>query len=180
LVTALGAGDRGIMLLSEEWARSLLRLHRIGPPLELAAWIKVSRSGIAAGLGSSAIAVPALEGLPQAGANRLAGQAGVAAKARGTASDMLLSLWEMVLSEDLLEVRYGPGLARVTLDDAARFRHPGWARFGFAIDPAGGPYLAKADAIAAIDAGRPWKSGDRARLPVMDDLVVRAYAQAHA
>jgi hypothetical protein len=166
--------------LTAQQARGLLEHHQVAPPVGLeAVAITVSRTdGIVAALGAASIVVDPLEGLPEAEANRLAAAAGLPGSARGAAATALTDLWRLVLAEDLLAVRHGPDVAAITLDDAAAFRHPDWSRFGFEVDPAGGPYLAKTDAIAAIDAGSPLPPEDWARLPAMDQLIVRAYAQA--
>ncbi|MDR1443060.1 MAG: hypothetical protein LBJ02_11915 [Bifidobacteriaceae bacterium] len=169
------------MLLTAAQSQDLLERHQMGPPSTLLAWFRVSGEdpSIQAGLGRAALPVRPLEGFPPAEANRLAALAGLVLPSRAAASDLLVDLWEVMVEEDLLEVRYGPGLASVTVDDAAAFRHPDWSRFGFGVDPRGGPYLARADVIAAIDAGGPLPPGGWGGLPVLDSLMVRAYAEAH-
>ncbi|MDR0366453.1 MAG: hypothetical protein LBH68_06485, partial [Bifidobacteriaceae bacterium] len=64
------------------------------------------------------------------------------------------------------------------LDDAAAFRHPDWSRFGFKVDPHGGPYLAKEHLIGALDRGETVSTAALAALPAMDSAVVQAYAEA--
>jgi hypothetical protein len=162
-----------------------LALHQLAPPEAVEAWIAVRPRGLVAGLrrwpgGRPARdpAVPPLEGLSAARANRLAAAAGLAPERRGPACDLLLELWERVVADDLAEVRVSPAAAAVTLDDAARFRHPEWSRFGMATDPAGGPYLARTDLIAAADRGEPVAEAELAALPALDALVVRAYAES--
>ncbi|MDR1633460.1 MAG: hypothetical protein LBS27_00720 [Bifidobacteriaceae bacterium] len=182
------------MKLSPVQARGLLEYHQVGPALGLVAAICVDRGGegpggpdgigrpgggIEARLGTAMLTIEPLEGLPEAEANRLAAAAGLPDSDRGRAATLLTELWRLVSAEDLLQVRYGPAVATVVLDDAAAFRHPDWARFGFAVDPAGGPYLAKTAAIAAVDAGAGIPPEDWAKIPAMDALVFRAYAQAH-
>jgi hypothetical protein len=143
--------------------------------------------------------VDPVAGMVGADANRLAGDAGVPPKERGAAAGLLLDLWHVVLACDLLEVRVGWGQrapggvpadagsgprpeaaleAVVTLDESAAFRHPEWEMFGVATDPAGGPYLGRADGIDAGNRGEALSEADLAALPAMDALIVRAYGQA--
>jgi hypothetical protein len=174
--------------LTGDQARDLLRRHQVRPLAGVEAWVEVRRARrrITAGLllagsrppGAAEAQIDPLEGLSQGGANRLAGESGLRPEARGAASDLLLRLWDIVCAGDLLELRVAPGRAAASLDRAAAFRHPEWSRYGVALDPRGGPYLARAEAIAAADQARPPAPTPAAARPALDELVIDAYRQS--
>jgi succinyl-CoA synthetase beta subunit len=123
--------------------------------------------------------VDPLEGLGPAQANLLAGSAGLPPESRGAASDLLQDLWNLVTADDLLAISVAPGQAAAAeLDLAAAFRHPEWSAYGVALDPHGGPYLARTELIAQADKGRAPAEAALRTLPAMDELVVRAHCRA--
>jgi hypothetical protein len=140
--------------------------------------VSQTRPWIAATLADAWLEVDPVTGFDTAVGNRLAGCAGLDVGVRGAASALLVALWGVVLEEDLEVLRVAGRRVEVTLDDAAAFRHPDWSRFGFQIDPQGGPYLAKEHLIRAVDRGEAVSEATVAALPVIDAVVVRAYAEA--
>jgi hypothetical protein len=173
------------MELTPGQAVDLLEHYRVGLFAGVAVTISVCpERGITvsasapAGARAVSLAVDPLEGLTQAGANWLTGEAGLAAERLGAASDMLEALWALVVAEDVVHLAVHGAEVAIVLDDSARFRHPSWRRYGAVLTREGGPYQGRARGIAEVDSGRDLPDEAAAQLPVMDQLVVEAYAKA--